>query len=323
MASQSKLWPPPRRAIFVVVAALLLARSRLLAVVPRRRGQKRVDRDEAVRALQQVYVEGPYGEKVLLVPGADGVSKVPIHPTPESVFASHKHLFPPLPASAQNKPNVDKSFLRQLSVLLRIAFPTWYCQETGLLLVHSAFLVLRTVLSVGVARLDGRIVRDLVSANGKGFLRGLGLWFLLAIPSTYTNSMIRHLQASLALRLRTRLTRYTHDLYLSSEPFLRYYRVSGEGGLEGVDQYITADVASWADSLAGLYGNVLKPMLDLTLFTSQLSRTLGVRGTVALFAQYYLTARILRLLSAAQALTPRSPGAPPRFCCAASLRAKL
>ena len=56
--------------------------------------------------------------------------------------------------------------------------------------MHSFFLVLRTVLSVGVARLDGRIVRDLVSADGKGFAKGIGLWFLLAIPSTYTNSMV-------------------------------------------------------------------------------------------------------------------------------------
>lgn len=30
-----------------------------------------------------------------------------------------------------------------------------------------------------------------VSANGPGFIRGLGLWFLLAVPSTYTNSMVR------------------------------------------------------------------------------------------------------------------------------------
>lgn len=29
-----------------------------------------------------------------------------------------------------------------------------------------------------------------VSANGKGFIRGLGWWFALAIPSTYTNSMV-------------------------------------------------------------------------------------------------------------------------------------
>ncbi len=47
------------------------------------------------------------------------------------------------------------------------------------------------MLSVGVARLDGMLVRDIVSADGKGFLRNLGLWFLLAIPSTYTNTMVK------------------------------------------------------------------------------------------------------------------------------------
>jgi hypothetical protein len=32
----------------------------------------------------------------------------------------------------------------------------------------------------------------LVSANGKGFLRGLGWWFALALPSTYTNAMVSY-----------------------------------------------------------------------------------------------------------------------------------
>jgi len=50
--------------------------------------------------------------------------------------------------------------------------------------------------------------------------------------------MIRHLQSKLSLRLRTGLTRYTQDLYLSSAPDLRYYRVGHEGGLEDVDQYV-------------------------------------------------------------------------------------
>lgn len=64
-------------------------------------------------------------------------------------------------------------------------------KEAFLLILHTFFLVARTVLSVMVARLDGRIVRDLVSANGTGFVQGLGWWFALAIPSTYTNSMVR------------------------------------------------------------------------------------------------------------------------------------
>ena len=46
-------------------------------------------------------------------------------------------------------------------------------------------------------------------------------------------------------------------------------------------------------------GNVLKPSLDLVLFTSQLSRSLGVRGTVMLFLNYYVTAKILRSVTPA------------------------
>ena len=112
----------------------------------------------------------------------------------------------------QNKPNVDRIFLRQLLAILRITFPSYRSPEVGTVLLHNTFLVLRTVLSIGVAKLDGKIVKALVrihslssvckhadikiqvSADGRGFLRGLGLWFLLAIPSTYTNSMVLSLE---------------------------------------------------------------------------------------------------------------------------------
>ncbi|KAG1772010.1 ABC transporter transmembrane region 2-domain-containing protein [Suillus placidus] len=192
-------------------------------------------------------------------------------------------------------PGLGLPFVHQLRSLLRIVLPSLYTREALLLTAYSTFLVLRTVLSIAVARLDGRIVRDLVSADGKGFLTGLALWFALAIPSIYTNSMIRHLQSTLSLRFRTRLTRYIHDLYLSSAPYLRYYRVP----LQGIDQYITADVDAWAESVAGIYGNLMKPSLDLLLFTSQLARSLGFRGTVLLFINYYLTAKILRAVTPA------------------------
>jgi len=46
-------------------------------------------------------------------------------------------------------------------------------------------------------------------------------------------------------------------------------------------------------------GNILKPSLDLVLFTSQLSRSLGVRGTILLFLNYYGTVAILRAVTPA------------------------
>lgn len=104
------------------------------------------------------------------------------------MLATDAEHFKPIPAA--HKPNLDKTFLQQLRAVLRISFRSWHSKESLILFLHSFFLVLRTVLSVGVAKLDGRLVRDIVSADGKGFLKGLGLWFLLAVPSTYTNTMV-------------------------------------------------------------------------------------------------------------------------------------
>ncbi|KZT22751.1 hypothetical protein NEOLEDRAFT_1119085 [Neolentinus lepideus HHB14362 ss-1] len=293
------LSPRSRTTVLALLVSLLILRSRLLdapgslyaKLIEATKGKKPGPED-IEDARQRVYIDEADGSKTLLVPYGNKVSKINIKPTPPSVLASSAKFFPLL--SASHKPTLSIAFLRQLSAVLKIAFPSLTCRESFILVLHSFFLVMRTVLSVGVAKLDGRIVKDLVSANGKGFLKGLGLWFLLAIPSTYTNSMIRHLQSSLSLRMRTRLTRYTHDLYLSSYPHLRYYRVGLEGGLEGVDQYITADIAAFSDSLSTLYGNLIKPSTDLILFTLSLSRSLGPSGTVLLFANYYITASILR-----------------------------
>ncbi|KAL1678124.1 ABC transporter transmembrane region 2-domain-containing protein [Schizophyllum commune] len=258
--------------------------------------RKSLSVEELSEALQQLYVTEPNGDKTLLVPSRDRVSKVTIHETPDSKFASDGKHFPLLPPSTKQKPNINGAFLRQLrAIVLRIAMPSLRSKEALIIFMHSFFLLMRTYLSVLVAKLDGAIVRDLIRGDGKGFLKGLGLWFLLAVPSTYTNTMLRHLQSKLSMRLRTNLTRYLHDLYLSSYPNLRYYR----SGIEGVDQYITSDVEAWADSLAGLYGNILKPSLDLVLFTGQLSKSLGLRGTLLLFGNYYATVSILRAVTPA------------------------
>ncbi|KAF9527631.1 ABC transporter transmembrane region 2-domain-containing protein [Crepidotus variabilis] len=323
---------------------------------------KEVSSDELARVLQQVYVQEEDGSKTLLVPYRERIVRVPIRELDKGRFVDDRRWFPRVGSGASGgveeqavsslqtqtlsqkptdvkKKSKSKSkglslpFLTSLRALLHISIPSLRSRETLLIALHSSFLILRTVLSIMVAKLDGMIVRDLVRADGRGFLRGLGLWFVLALPSTFTNSMIRHLQSLLALRLRTNLTRYLHDLYLSSHPHLRYYRASsgasssapaapgasstdanpassaGPGAssnatantgaqtavIEGIDQYLTADVEAWANALSGLYGNILKPSLDLLLFTSQLSLSLGLRGTTLLFLNYWITIRILRL----------------------------
>jgi ATP-binding cassette, subfamily D (ALD), peroxisomal long-chain fatty acid import protein len=88
------------------------------------------------------------------------------------------------------KPGINLAFLHQFLSLWSIMVPRVTSKETGLLFLHTVFLVLRTYLSLVIARLDGVIVRDLVSGNGKGFLKGLLKWVAVGIPGVYSNAMV-------------------------------------------------------------------------------------------------------------------------------------
>ncbi|SCV69203.1 BQ2448_2223 [Microbotryum intermedium] len=261
-------------------------------------------------AQRDLYKPLSGGARELLVPSRGRVAKVLIRPTKQSTFEAHRPFF----RDAKNTPaasttsagtrsqtarvGVNKEFFRQLSAIFKIIFPRMTSKEVFLVVTHTNFLLLRTYLSLLVAKLDGRLVGDLVSANGKGFIRGLGLWFALAVPSVYTNSMIRYLQQKLSISFRTRLTRYVHDLYLSPKNTF-YSIVNLDGRIEGADQFVTTDIARFCDTLSALYSNISKPTLDLILFNIQLGRSIGAKGSGGLLVSYVLTAWILRKVTPA------------------------
>lgn len=175
--------------------------------------------------------------------------------------------------------------------------PRWRSKETGLLLSHAVFLMLRTYLSLVVARLDGEIVRDLVAGNGKAFLWGIVKWCGIGSAASYTNAMIKFLQSKVSIAFRTRLTRYIHDLYLNDH--LNYYKLLNLDGGVGTqaDQFITQDLTLFCASAASLYSSLGKPFVDLCVFNYQLFRSLGPLAFAGLFSNYFLTATLLRRLS--------------------------
>lgn len=85
---------------------------------------------------------------------------------------------------------INREFFKNLLRLLKIVIPGWRSKELRLLVSHTVFLVLRTMLSLYVAELDGRLVSNLVRGRGKDFLLGLVWWMIVAIPATFTNSMV-------------------------------------------------------------------------------------------------------------------------------------
>ena len=255
-------------------------------------------------------LKGKDGSRTIFVPYKDRTSRVTIHPTKPTTFDAHRRLFlnPPRAAGLQQdstlgvpptniKPGLNLAFLHQFLSLMNIMIPRWSSKETGLLATHAVFLLLRTYLSLVVARLDGEIVRDLVGGRGRAFLTGIAKWLSIGAISSYTNSMIKFLQSKISIAFRTRLTRYIHDLYLS--PSLAYYKLHNlDGGVgQGADQFITQDLTLFCDSAASLYSSLGKPLVDLVTFNFQLYRSLGPLALSALLVNYFATATLLRRLS--------------------------
>ncbi|KAM0752189.1 hypothetical protein T439DRAFT_355062 [Meredithblackwellia eburnea MCA 4105] len=318
--AQSKLLQPwiersKRRlplALPLLVAIFYLRKRLLEAAIERKRQRDRtlLTTPQLELAQRDLYKQLPNGSRELLVPNRGRVSKVIIHPTKTSTFKSHAPHFStkspgggaattagPPPATGA-KVGVNKEFFRQLSAIFKIIIPRATSKEVFLVAAHTGFLLLRTYLSLLVAQLDGKLVGDLVSANGKGFARGLMYWFALAVPSVYTNSMIRYLQQKLSISFRTRLTRYVHDLYLNPENNF-YKLINLDSRIEGADQFITTDIARFCDTLSALYSNVSKPTLDLVLFNIQLGRSIGGYGSLGLAVSYVATAWVLRKVTPA------------------------
>lgn len=229
MAVQSKfaqVWTRNRPVAFTlpILLALLYLRKRIItaAEVEKKRKADRVHltTPQIELAQRDLYRQLPNGTRELLVPSRGRVAKVLIHPTKQSTFDAHRPHFCPPPSSSKApvgkgaagtvKVGVNKEFFRQLSAILKIIVPRVTSKEVFLIGAHTSFLLLRTYLSLLVAQLDGKLVASLVSANGPAFARGLVYWFVLAVPSVYTNSMIRYLQQKLSISFRTRLTRYVH-----------------------------------------------------------------------------------------------------------------
>ena len=198
-------------------------------------------------------------------------------------------------ATARKRVELNSEFFRNLWRLLRIVIPGWKSRELHLVISHSFFLIIRTLISLYVAELDGKLVSSLVRGRGKEFFKGVAWWMMVAVPATFTNSMLSYHQCKLALQYRSRLTTYLHQRYLSN---MTFYSLSAlDDRIKNADQLIAVDVSNFSNSLAELYSNLAKPTLDIIIYNYSLSKSVGGEGLFMMSLSVQLSANIMRALT--------------------------
>ncbi|XP_053572569.1 ATP-binding cassette sub-family D member 2 [Bombina bombina] len=238
-----------------------------------------------------------YGVKLVYPILCKRLSRSPYTLRREEAQPHHNHLG----TCKKSSPAVNVEFYQQLRELRKILFPRLFTKELGLLSVHSLALISRTFLSVYVAGLDGKIVKSIVEKKPRSFLIKLMKWLLIAIPATFVNSAIRYLECKLALAFRTRLVDHAYETYFADQTY--YKIINMDGRLANPDQSLTEDIMMFSQSVAHLYSNLTKPILDVVLTSYTLIQTARSRGanplgpTLLAGLVVYATAKVLKACS--------------------------
>ena len=118
---------------------------------------------------------------------------------------------------------------------------------------------------------------------------------IVAIPATYTNSMLTFLQSKLSISFRTRLTTYLHERYLKN---MTFYKVANlDDRIKNADQLITQDATMFCNKVAELYSNLTKPFLDMAIFNLQLINNVGGESVIMMNLIIQVTGAFIRIMT--------------------------
>lgn len=118
---------------------------------------------------------------------------------------------------------------------------------------------------------------------------------LFSIPSSAVNSGMDYFTKLLAVAFRERITNYFHEKYLQR---MFYYKICNlDSRITNPDQRLTQDAEKWSQSLASLYLNITKPMLDMFMFSRKLAELVGYEGPALTVGWYLISGFIIRLIS--------------------------
>ncbi|KAJ1999704.1 hypothetical protein GGI04_004458 [Coemansia thaxteri] len=206
-------------------------------------------------------------------------------------------------------------FVKSVSRLLRIGFPSAGCTEARLTVALVAVLGVRTALDVWFSNFNARSVHAVVTYDRAMLLRRLLPEYLgMMVPMAAVNQAIKWVIGSLTIALRVRLGRYAHERYVDGITNITWNQLhrqqrqqqqqgsSSSGATmtpayERPDWLLTVQIHRFADMLPRLIADVVKPTMDWFVFSRLLSKFIGRKGSLAMVAYVVLANVVIRLSS--------------------------
>lgn len=188
---------------------------------------------------------------------------------------------------------VDKKFFKNLLTLLNYAV-----FKNGIIkyfLLFNFFLVFRTILSIYLTGIKGKIVKAIISSNQKSFLKNMGNFALISIPGALTNSLLDYIKNLISLKIRKGLVDKLNSKYLKGRTF--YHLSNVDTRIETPDQIFTEDISKFSEMVAQVYSDFSKPLLDIVLFSRKLSELVSWRGPTAMISWYLISGFLLKKIT--------------------------
>ncbi|KAJ1837790.1 hypothetical protein LPJ70_005715 [Coemansia sp. RSA 2708] len=195
-------------------------------------------------------------------------------------------------------------FIKSVSRLLGIGFPSIGCTEARLTAALIAVLGVRTGLDVWFSNFNARIVRAVVTYDRATLLRRLLPEYLgMMLPMAAVNQAIKWVISSLTIALRVRLGRYAHERYVDGITNITWNQLHHQGfsgstpASERPDWLLTVQIHRFAEMLPRLLADVVKPTIDWFVFSRLLSRVIGRKGSLTMVLYVVLANVVIRLSS--------------------------
>jgi ATP-binding cassette subfamily D (ALD) protein 3 len=193
-----------------------------------------------------------------------------------------------------DRATVNGAFFKKLRILLAIMIPGLFTSEFGFMILTAITMVVRTFCDVWMIKNGTAIESAIIGRDSRAFKHYVLKFVSLMLPISVVNSLLKYSLNELHLRFRTRLTNHLFKEYLAG---FTYYKISNiDNRISNADQLLTQDVDKFCQSVADLYSNISKPILDIFIYAVKLTGAIGAQGPGSMLAYLAFSGVFLTVL---------------------------